>query len=453
MYTGKMTKPKHTALELYQAGYRVKHMMGYAVLESKAFFISLREAIVYELEHYGYCTLIENLLEMPKSKLDAVAYAVFQDIANGYAEHKLADVKGVYRDYIPYVTIRWADCASLEYQYYPLTQKVAEKIIAARNAARKGHRQYLQSLTEAKAMAQPTPPHPQNQKEQNEERKRLQAEQCLTQAKLEAERIQQGAHATVQSMLDEAKLEAERIRQSAQSAAQSILDEANAKLQTQAEEKAERLVNQYIAQQQRQFKQECDAQTAESIRNSLDGARLVETIHGEMCDQTNAIQASWIKALDSAMEQLNGVKADFYQHLRGWQEGLYPRTVKPLAERYLELYRILNVDKLIRAEVVFQDSQAAQGTVPAPSTVAGLNKLNKTLTTFLRRFETALDSLGLRVYYPANGEVFDDIWHVSEEEELECQNQPIQACVLPGIAKKATDGGEDDVVIPAVVRI
>lgn len=459
MYTETMTKPKQTALEVYRAGYRIKYNMmgGYAVLESKEFFVSLREAILYELEHYGYCTLIENLLETPKSKLDAVAYAVFLDIANGYAERKLVDVKGIYRDYIPYVTIRWSDCTTLEYQYYPLTQKVAEKIIAARNVARKGHHQYLRNLTESEPAGRPTlRPVPQPQKEEGErllQQAKVQAEQRLSQAKLEAERINQGAHVAAQSVLDDAQAEAERIRQSAQNSAQNILDEANAKLQAQAKGKAERLVNQYIAQQQRQFKQECDAQAAASIRESLDTARLVETLHGEMCDQTNAVQANWIKALDSTLEQLNTVKADFYQHLRGWQEALYPRSVKPLAERYLELYRILNVDKLIREEVVFQDSASPMGVAPAPSTVTGLNKLNKTLTTFLRRFETALDSLGLRVYYPTDGELFDDIWHVPEEEDVDCHAQPIKTCVLPGIAKKAVDGGEDDVVIPAVVRI
>lgn len=115
--------------------------------------------------------------------------------------------------------------------------------------------------------------------------------------------------------------------------------------------------------------------------------------------QDHALQANWIKALDNTLEQLNAVKADFYQHLSQWQKALYPRKGKALADCYLELYRILNVEKLLREEVVFQADQPQAG--PSPKTVEGLHKLNKTLTKFLRHFEAALDGLGLYAYFPS----------------------------------------------------
>ena len=251
--------------------------------------------------------------------------------------------------------------------------------------------------------------------------------------------------------MENAKLEAERINQSAQTAADAILAEAQAKTEHSAKERADKLVQKYLVQAQREMRQACDAEMEVRLQETLSQARTLETIHGEMCDKTNTLQANWIKVLDNTLEQLNAVKTDFYQHLSQWQKALYPREVKALAECYLELYRMLNVDKLLREEVVFQADQPQ--TEPSPKTVEGLHKLNKTLTTFLRHFEAALDGLGLYAYYPQPGELFDEMRHTPEDEDAVCEGKTIQFCIQPGIAKKSSDGGEDDVVIPAEVRL
>ena len=213
----------------------------------------------------------------------------------------------------------------------------------------------------------------------------------------------------------------------------------------------DKLVQKYLAQAQREMRQACDADMEARLQETLSQARTLETIHGEMCDKTNALQANWIKALENTVEQLNAAKADFYQHLSRWQEALYPREVKNLAERYLELYRMLNVDKLLREEVVFQADQPQAE--PSPKTVEGLHQLNKTLTKFLRRFEAALDGLGLYAYSPRPGERFDEMRHMPEDEKEDWEGKTVQYCIQPGIAKKSSDGGEDDVIIPAEVKL
>ena len=43
--------------------------------------------------------------------------------------------------------------------------------------------------------------------------------------------------------------------------------------------------------------------------------------------------------------------------------------------------------------------------------------------------------------------------HTPEDEDAICEGKTIQFCIQPGIAKKSSDGGEDDVVIPAEVRL
>ena len=427
-------KPLRTALEVYRSGYQNQYVFGVYVLASQTFFQELREAICYELEHYGFCPLVDELLKEPPEYMDKVAYAVFCDLAVGYPSGQLTDVRN--SDYLPYLNppVRWSACSAMGKQYGILGSRGVKDIQRARDAVREGHLRYLKTLTEA----QPT------QKPQ---------EIPITPAPdpKEEERLLQEAKNQATQIVENAKLEAERINQSAQTAADAILAEAQAKTENSAKERADKLVQKYLAQAQREMRQACDAEMEVRLQETLRQARTLETIHGEMCDKTNTLQANWIKVLDNTLEQLNAVKTDFYQHLSQWQKALYPREVKALAECYLELYRMLNVDKLLREEVVFQADQPQ--TEPSPKTVEGLHKLNKTLTTFLRHFEAALDGLGLYAYYPQPGELFDEMRHTPEDEDAVCEGKTVQFCIQPGIAKKSSDGGEDDVVIPAEVRL
>lgn len=428
-------KPLRTALEVYQAGYQNQRMRwGSYMLASRDFFQELRQAICYELEHNGFCTLVDDLLEHPPSKMDVVACVVFYDLANNYPSGQLTDVKNSYCVPNLSILVSWEECSYMGYQSVPMDGEKLMNVQRARNVVREGHLRYLKTLTEAhptqKPQEIPITPAPDTK---------------------EAERLLQEAKTKAEQLVADAKLEAERINQSAQTAADAILAEAQAKAKDGAKERADQLVQKYLAQAQRGMRQACDAEMEVRLQETLSQARTLETIHGEMCDKTNALQANWIKALDNTLEQLNAVKADFYQHLSQWQKALYPRKVKALADCYLELYRILNVEKLLREEVVFQADQPQAG--PSPKTVEGLHKLNKTLTKFLRHFEAALDGLGLYAYHPQPGELFDEMRHMPEDEEEDCEGKTVQFCIQPGIAKKSSDGGEDDVVIPAEVRL
>ena len=59
-------KPLRTALEVYRSGYQNQYVLGayvlgVYVLASQTFFQELRNAVCYELEHYGFCSLVDEL--------------------------------------------------------------------------------------------------------------------------------------------------------------------------------------------------------------------------------------------------------------------------------------------------------------------------------------------------------------------------------------------------------
>ena len=217
----------------------------------------------------------------------------------------------------------------------------------------------------------------------------------------------------------------------------------------------------------------------------------VDQFHSEMCKKTGSFQAEWVSSLDSAIEQMNSIKTDFYSHLHEWQEGLYKVSLKPLANNFVELYKIINVDKLIRAETLFEYSQQKKldsankicennvsdnievsdsecsGTTKSmlqdnaneksiscsDAVMSSLEKLDKSLNIFLRRFESSLKGMDMYVYYPDKGEIFDDTKHVVNDDCEGYSGKRIVECVVPGIVKKINNGFDEDIIVKAVVKV
>ena len=455
----------YTAMDIYRNGYR-NGFISRGTPESKKFFIRLRATIINELETMGFSELIDYLIESGKSNIDIIVFAVAADIAKGYSANTLTDVESdnEWSVYIPYVPkgktsqFKWEEAESFNYLVQPMTNSVYENLYLARQTVRNVHAEHVESRSSVgNGDIHPT-------------------------TKRESEEILEKARLKATSIIDEAKKEADRILENAQNAAKTIMVNATEQAQSASAESASQLITQYIADDQKRYKRELNDEMVSFSQLIIDNSKRTASFHSEMCDSTNAFQAEWVRALDDTLERINTIKAEFYSHLHDWQVSLYPSEIRPLAERYLELYRIINVDKLLREEVVFRnnaeqlprtqsemksdlgntpDESTAQenaisdveNRVPLDSTISGLQRLNKTLSTFLRRFEASLNGLDLYVYYPKAGDEFDEVWHVPEDEDIEYFGRVITECLVPGIAKKANDDQGDDVLIRAVVRV
>lgn len=435
-----------SALEIYQSGYQSIFGSG-SKIDSKSFFIELRDAVIYEIETTGYCELVNKILEQGTGGLDIVACAALVDIKKGFEDNMLTDVEKdpKYKEYVPHlrVRLRWSKC---EFGRMNVSiQQVYEDVKGAREILQLHHIHTIK-------MERKTSINTDKKNIEVVERANEQAEKIISNAEVEAKRITNDANAEAIRIIEEAKVRAKEIDD-------SVTKEASEK----AKDKAEKLVSRYLTEEQKSYKLELNDEMRKFTDAYIENSNRAMTVHTEMCDATNAVQARWIQALDDTISKMSDIKSEFYSHLHDWQVSLFPKEIKPLAERFLELYRIINVDKMLREEILLKSLSDEMSDDLTNSRVdknndleiriAGLQKLNKTLTTFLRRFELSLNGLDLYVFYPNPGDEFDETWHILDDEDEEYEGKYIKECIVPGIAKKANDDYGDDVLIPAVVKV
>lgn len=435
-----------TAMEIYRNGYQ-SFFGGGNKIDSKSFFTELRDAVIYEIETTGYCELVNKILEQGTGRLDIVACAALVDINKGFEDNTLTDVEKdpKYKEYVPHVggQLGWSDC---EFGRSNVSiQLVYENVKGAREILQLHHIHTIK-------MERKTSINTDKKNIEVVERAKEQAEKIISSAEVEAKRITNDANAEAIRIIEEAKVRAKEIDD-------SVTKEASEK----AKDKAEKLVSRYLTEEQKSYKLELNDEMRKFTDAYIENSNRAMTVHTEMCDATNAVQARWIQALDDTISKMSGIKSEFYSHLHDWQVSLFPKEIKPLAERFLELYRIINVDKMLREEILLKSLSDEMSDDLTDSRVdknndleiriAGLQKLNKTLTTFLRRFELSLNGLDLYVFYPNPGDEFDETWHILDDEDEEYEGKYIKECIVPGIAKKANDDYGDDVLIPAVVKV
>ncbi len=307
------------------------------------------------------------------------------------------------------------------------------------------------------------------------------AKRTKEEAEAEAARIRGDAEAEAKRTRNDAKIEAERIIQVASDGTKEK-EAALAQQAAEIENKVQNLIRTHLSNEKESLRNELGKEYADLLEKCDQTIGESEKIHDDICDRTSRLQAEWVNALDTAVKDMTSLKEDFYRHLRNWQVALYPHELRPIADRYVELYRFVNVDKLITSEIMriesgeseakqddkplskfsifgksgkkdTNDPENAANTPGTQTVLEGLKKLDRNLTTFLHKFEVSLKGLDIYIYFPKNGDIFDSVWHVIEDDtdfDYSAEHR-IDHCVIPGVAKKVLDSGDDDVLIPAVV--
>ena len=311
----------------------------------KDYYVKLRAAVIDEFETYGFCTLLDDFIES-EELIDVVAYSAIIDIKANYPNNELTDVAG--KKFVPYIIsndlyrsrIRWNECYNIN--TLKNTLKKSQKIVGifreVREILRKAHIRLINENSKGNSVS----------------------EEIINKAEQEAQKIKSDAEENAERIVKQAEENAEKVVKQAEEKA----DEMKAGLLQDVEAKAkgisENLIENYLLEQQNRFKKELSVQMAEISEDTIEKSKRTALFHKEMCDNTKSFQAEWISTIDDMKRHMEKMKSDFYEHLSKWQRGLYPKSIESVAYCFTELYRIINVDKLIRKEVLFRYNSEKQ---------------------------------------------------------------------------------------------
>lgn len=435
-------------------------------IDGQNFFWYLREAIKKEFLNQGYCDYMEELVQRIRmgAGLYIIEYAVIEDL---YQENTTDPYIEMHVPYITYMGSR-----------YPWHMKQIikpgieedEKIVKIKITWRGKHLRKVEALQKENERLKKQPGMGFTEKELEDAKR--QADEILRQARLdgdmirrnarkEAETIREEARQERVKMLSEAAQEYNKMEATISQEAVNVPDRDEAFSATGLErEKAETVTSEgdgadigiwedYFEKRRQELRREHEQWSRELEENDVKVAEIADKIHGQMCDETNAVQAQLGSKLNETIESLRDIESAFFSKLYAWQTALYPRDMEPIGRHYINLYSALNMDKLIKAEAVFQMNQGDKK--PAMETVEALEKLELKLQKLLKKYERALQGLGLYVQFPQEGELFDDVVHSCSSDPDE--TAVITKCITPAIIHKMVGEGNEKTVIKAEVEV
>ena len=397
-------------------------------IDAEDFYISLREAIESEYNLQGYCELIDNLLMGLVQGVDGIVYCAISN-AGKRSPYKKGDNK-----FIPLSGIRpisWNQVMFGQFQFD--INSVCNEIVECRKRGQRSHSAFIKKISV----------------EETDISSSNQANDRLMKAKRDSDNIIRTAEKKASKIIESAEREARQSRLAVKN--ESALDTEMSRFGRKIvvgnpqETNTEDSTTEYVYNQQRRFRQECEREITALIEQNQKALSKNEEMHDQMCAKTNELQVAWMKSLTSATDQLTALKEDFYKHLRTWQQSLYPSEYEQLAERYIELYRIIDLDQVISDTMIGGDNNSA--------TLIKLQSLDKSLHIFLHKFEVSMNGLGLYVYRAELGDDFDYVWHMNEDDSIDCSGKKVRKCITPGVAKRVQGDDEDDVIIPALVSV
>ena len=247
---------------------------------------------------------------------------------------------------------------------------------------------------------------------------------------------------------------------------EQALEEKNRDLEAGKQEL--RVLQQDLEEEKSRLQEEAGQIRSDYLRDSLDEARQqqrqylqdllqdqtravapLEDFHREMCERSNAIQASWVKALEAMSQSFEASKNDLFTHLHQWQQGLYPADLKGLAQLYVDLYRFTNLDGSVSQlllELEDSENQADRALLKR------LQRLQNTMGRLLTKYETVMKNFELVPFFPEIGDPFDDYWHILYDDASEEEHMVITRCLEPGVMRISRECPEGDLLIQARVH-
>jgi chemotaxis protein histidine kinase CheA len=492
MTPSEQTRP--SALELSKRPYvsEEEARRNPGLIGPRKYHSELLSAVKRELEETGQCSYLEEWIKTLEKLVQSSTYvaainiveqSVLRTVIEYHAAPANTNLVQMETEYVPFsgndghYPRRWEQLYdyrkdgsrmnrdAIQSLYWNLRLVYAEtknSYYASNAQTQDGAQQQVASLTEQltqkeqelaelrRQLAEPTPtPDQQAQAELDTQRAELlqEADQAAANIKAaaqqEAQQIRQSAEKEAQRILNQANEQAQQLRQGAE----AELEQQRTQMAEAAEADARRLREQYLIQQQRDLREALRQEETQAVEQQEAALVRQEQAHQEMCEVSSRMQAQLVQQLEQTVANINSIKQGLCQELNQWRTSLYLSEFKPLADAYLGLYKITNVDQLTRMVIAAAEQCPDGATEEVTALVKRVQRLEQSLTIFLRQLERAMGSFGLYVYFPKEGQPFDPYWHILSERQEDLASgagNVVARCTVPGIGRKYAEALRDD---------
>ena len=412
---------------------------------SRSYYRMLRAAVYQEAVNDGACMLLNELLSFAHANWDLVTfYAILHTTKYLSVRRELPEPDRLYLEAMDGNRYPWHNLSrgsrvamTLDRRYILNLTCALYREMGPRSETPAPTEDARRILAEARSEADRILESATHARDTMLRQAREQAELVESTALERASSIELDAQRKVQEITLEARQNAEECYEQAYEDAR---EKAMERLEAEAAAERQRLVQQnlanYMSSQRQQWLDEQGQ--AEQLHQSIAGQ--TATLKEQICQQTTTAGADMAQLLDDTLTQLTALKNGFFTGLQDWRASLYKAEYGPLINCYNNLLMLISgFDRDIAAE------QQRLGDAPAGPELTVLQQHSNKMEKFRINMERAMLALGLRVFRPAEGDLFDSYAHATDDEEDDDSYNgcAIARCVRPGIIRTVNSANEE----------
>lgn len=448
---------KMNSLQLYHVWHHgsereIRSVFAMDLAYSRSYYRKLCAAIYQEVTNTGCCYILDELLTSPQPTWDLIVFHAVLDVAQCILTGEgLTEPDRFVLDTIEGSRYEWRSLSpdtrvnlTKERRYYMVL--IHYFFFRSKEAQRGGHanapvqdpnEEAARIIANAKAEADRILGNANQVRENIIKEARDQAEMIETNAHEKAANIELNAQRKAKDITMEAQQNAEECYEQAYEDAR---EKAMARLEAEAAEESRRLLQQNLTSFLRTQRQQIQDDQAATAQMGQQTAQMNATLKEQVCQQTTAAGADISRMLEDTVNQLNTLRSGFLTGLQEWRSSLYKAEYGPLINCYNNLLMLIaGFDRDVAAEVQRRDGSMDE----AELTV--LQQHSNKMEKFRLNMERAMLSMGLRVFRPAEGDIFDSYSHATDDEEDDdtYNGCTIARCIRPGIIRTVNSANEE----------
>lgn len=255
-----------------------------------------------------------------------------------------------------------------------------------------------------------------------------------SQAHTDAERIRRNADNEAAQIRRDADEYAAIIKRTAEDDADGIREAARQQMEEEAERTTSMLIQQKLSGHIQELRRQWEEEQREKASQRADTSALVADLKVEACTRSTIIGANLNQSLDQLQEQLNQLRSNMTLDMQKWRTSLYKCEYGKLVNFYNTLNGYAN-----SFEKELREAECSDTASDEMKTVLGEHsrKMNRLRGNLIGTMET----MGLRLFTPQNGELFNSYYHTtnSEEDDDVFLDREIERCLKPGIERVVND--------------